>query len=273
MSDHDGKGYNRLSTDPCGSLWFHRFMEGMKKRMGEDWRPNQALTAPLLKRLLDDMSVDIAAADEAEAFDLTMIGVYLLFSYVLSFRGPEGLLLDIRSSEYERYKQEDSIVVGLWGKVKGENAARQHLLPCSNETKSGLKVRQWWHRALDLCKTIQRSRGPVMRSFDGSRMTSTSINKVFQRYLTRAFENDRDLFPSSITSIEKVSEAYHTFRSGRRGSDTRAIDENVSKTDIYVINRWKKAPEQRGAGTMPMEQRYADLKLLKKPFLRYTYAM
>jgi hypothetical protein len=34
----------------AGSLWFQRFMLGCKKRMGQDWRPNQAISAELVRR-------------------------------------------------------------------------------------------------------------------------------------------------------------------------------------------------------------------------------
>ena len=67
---------------------------------------------------------------------------------------------------------------------------------------------------------------------------------------------------------------YHCYRTFRRSSDTRALEEKVSETDINVINRW----EQRGGTSKakmrePMNQYYAQFELLLKPFLRYTYAM
>ena len=42
LADTQGSKYQRLAPDPCGSLWFQRFMVGCKKRMGQDWRPNRA---------------------------------------------------------------------------------------------------------------------------------------------------------------------------------------------------------------------------------------
>jgi hypothetical protein len=44
LADDEGKSYKRLCSDPCGSLWFSRFMDGCRKRMGQDWRPDWALS-------------------------------------------------------------------------------------------------------------------------------------------------------------------------------------------------------------------------------------
>ena len=49
----DSKGrYQRLGQDACGSLWFYRFNLGLKNRMGQDWRPNRALSTSLLLKML-----------------------------------------------------------------------------------------------------------------------------------------------------------------------------------------------------------------------------
>ena len=34
MTDYKGTGYDRLTSESCGSLWFHRFSTGCRKRMG-----------------------------------------------------------------------------------------------------------------------------------------------------------------------------------------------------------------------------------------------
>jgi hypothetical protein len=55
---------NRIALDPCGSLWFQRFLLGCKKRMGQDWRPNQAIGVNLMHQLLENCEMRaIEAAD------------------------------------------------------------------------------------------------------------------------------------------------------------------------------------------------------------------
>ena len=36
LADDKGPSYQRIAPDPCGSLWFQRFLLGCKKRMGQD---------------------------------------------------------------------------------------------------------------------------------------------------------------------------------------------------------------------------------------------
>ena len=54
MAFVDSKGkYARVAHDKCGSLWYHRFMMGLKARMGGVWKPNKALSLRLLLAVLD----------------------------------------------------------------------------------------------------------------------------------------------------------------------------------------------------------------------------
>ena len=52
MTDYKGTGYDRLTSESCGSMWFHRFSVGCRKRMGQDWRPNRAISNPLMIKFL-----------------------------------------------------------------------------------------------------------------------------------------------------------------------------------------------------------------------------
>jgi hypothetical protein len=46
LGDQKGR-YQRFSTDPCSSIWFYHFVEGIRLRMGQDWRPNKAISVEL----------------------------------------------------------------------------------------------------------------------------------------------------------------------------------------------------------------------------------
>ena len=52
LADTGGQLYQRIARDACGSLWFARFAGGCQKRMGQDWRPNQAISNELIHQLL-----------------------------------------------------------------------------------------------------------------------------------------------------------------------------------------------------------------------------
>jgi hypothetical protein len=69
------------------------FSIGCKHRMGQDWRPNQAMSTDLLSRYLSAIEFKIM---DATTFDeLNVIGAYSVVTYVISLGGSEGFLLDL----------------------------------------------------------------------------------------------------------------------------------------------------------------------------------
>ena len=66
----------RLSHDECGTLWFHRFMEGMSNRMGKVHLPNLAFSTSLLLRFLQEIEDRIIDSDDTEVIhDWTVMSV------------------------------------------------------------------------------------------------------------------------------------------------------------------------------------------------------
>ena len=145
LVDPKGK-YERVSHDKCGSLWYYRFMTGMKSRMGGVWKPNKAFSHSLLMRVLKFAEEKINGEDEGTGWDdrarWIVFMAYIVVSYVLSLRGNEGLMLDLKGLR-RNWKPDrgDHFVISLWGKLKGESSIREHLIPCINVTKSGIGVK------------------------------------------------------------------------------------------------------------------------------------
>ena len=65
-------------------------------RMGVNWRPDLASSTDLVLDLLKGIGAEIRSLkDLDERFSLIMIGFYIVSSHILSFRGPDGLHLDL----------------------------------------------------------------------------------------------------------------------------------------------------------------------------------
>jgi len=80
-------GTSRLSHDPCDSLWFSRWSAGCRKRMGQDWRPDLAVSSSLMHLLLGSCRRRIDMANSLpELENWAMAGTYFCFCYVLSLR-------------------------------------------------------------------------------------------------------------------------------------------------------------------------------------------
>ena len=234
------------------------------------------MTSPLMLEVLSWLEDRIQdSLDPNVGCLLTLAGTFYAVCYVLSLRGPEGSLLDIDGLIKEKDRNPSLfIVIALWGKIKGEHNERAHLLPSVNTTKSGIKIRFWVDRAVALQRSLGRTAGPMMQDRSGKRVSATKLNEILHEALTYVFQRKPSLFPSSIKTDEDIREKVNTFRSFRRGSDTRAHEEGVSEPNILIVNRWKaemKAGMSKPSLSMP--QSYIDLILLQKPFLRYTMAM
>jgi hypothetical protein len=65
MGDVEGKTYSRHCSDPCASLWFKRFMIGCQRRMGQDWRPDRAITNQMLHFMLVKIEQRLEASKDA----------------------------------------------------------------------------------------------------------------------------------------------------------------------------------------------------------------
>ena len=150
----DSGMFLRFATGTASSVWMDRFIQGCRKRMGQDWRPDRAMSIKLLLAVLKAGQEVIAVESSAEKVaDTITFCSYLIICYVLSLRGPEGLLVSlaplINQEGLESLLQQGSsmgkslVIVPLLGKVKGESHRREHLLPSVEVTSSGINVRRW----------------------------------------------------------------------------------------------------------------------------------
>ena len=114
--------------------------------MGGVWKPNKAMSHRLLMTVLDRVEENIRVEDEGinpeDRARWIVFMDYIVVSYVLSLRGNEGLMLDLKGWRKNwNPDRGDHFVVSLWGKLKGETSFRDHLVPCANVTRSGIGVK------------------------------------------------------------------------------------------------------------------------------------
>jgi hypothetical protein len=275
LTDGKGSSFQRITQDPCGSLWFQRFTEGCRKRMGQDWRPNRAISVTLMTDLLKGVEQRATDASDAnERFKWLMAGAYFCFCFVVSLRSPEGLLCDLEGVLEHFDDARPYVIIPLLGQVKGEHHSRQHLLPCVEETDSGIRVKVWMKRVMAVHSINGRVSGPLFVGRDGLQSTTSDMNDLFQEILVELFETRRELFEVDIRTTFDIQEKYNVFRSFRRGSESRAVAQGVSEADRYVVHRWKrKEVSGNNKVSHPIDQLYVDISLVKESFLRYTQSM
>ena len=116
--------------------------------------------------------------------------------------------------------------------------------------------------------------GPAISKENGLLFTSRAIDDSMLEVLEELFITSQDLFPTTIKSNQDLRKSYQVLRTLCRTLDTQALETRVSKDDINVVNRW--AGVEKAQGQKPGQEMchyYADVTLLMKPFLRYTWAM
>ena len=118
------------------------------------------------------------------------------------------------------------------------------------------------------------NKGPAITDKEGHLMSSSDMDKMLCLILCKLFDRNPDRFPPHIKSHKDIEERYRSYRTSRKTSDTRAIEQGVDGKDIDVVNRWSDAERsKKGKVNQPMKQHYAEVDLLLKPFLRYAWAM
>ena len=84
LADNNGSVYQRMSIDPCGSLWFQRFMTGCRRQMGQDWRPNRAISVEIMSKLLKQVKDNVKATTTNKDWERwVMAGTYFAQCYVV----------------------------------------------------------------------------------------------------------------------------------------------------------------------------------------------
>jgi hypothetical protein len=166
------------------------------------------------------------------------------------------------------------IVIALLGKIKGESGYRAHLLPCVPVTSSGIDVKASLTRLIKFKKLQGHEDGPAISDLNGRVLSHRALNDSLLETLEELFGTHQELFPASIPDVETLRKRVQVYRTLRRTSDTRALEQKVGQSDIDVVNRWKALERADGNRPhRPMRQHYAKLELLIGPFLRYTWAM
>jgi hypothetical protein len=201
-------------------------------------------------------------------------GFYLDAPYVTSLRGPEGRLLDLEGMWSQRNLSLGSTVIALRGKVNGETAARAHLLPCVHVTSSGVDLRMW----MDVCLLVNqeegRTDGPAISNQESFVMSAAEIDKYFHVALIRVLEVQPSLFPPDIRIPEDIKAKIQSFRSIRRLSNARAVNQAIPKIYVDTVDRCaQQERESAKKASLALNEYYAQVEELTPAFHAYTYGM
>ena len=265
----------RLQCLPSFSMWYQRFAQGCRGRMGQIIKRDLAISVDLWKLLLGKCEERMLEAENFEdGARWTMIGAYLTFIYVLSLRGPEGFQVEISLLRKHKELHNGLVWIPLVGKLKGDSQPGVFLLRSVPCTGSGIDVLLWRDRLLVIHENAGREAGPAFCDDQGFLLSSLEVNDSMWELLEELYDVNPVQFPKAIESKEMIRDLIQINRSGRRSSESQATKAKVHVDDKMIVNRWTRSNNARGkAPTEMMRIGYAQQDLLDKCFERYTKAM
>jgi hypothetical protein len=198
-----------------------------------------------------------------------------LIAFCRSFRGLEVFLVDLNGlikygSELKEKGQSDHIIIPLLGRFKGEQNLRYHLAPLAAITNSGLQVKLWVERLLEMRRREGRPHGPALCDRHGNIIKPY----VYQEALAEKLICIQAAPSSPIPADMEVMEEFGLSRSFRRGSTSTARTRGVNNKLVDLINRWRKFENARGRRpTLVMHKHYLDIEILIPELIKYSQAL
>ena len=92
----------------------------------------------------------------------------------------------------------------LWGKIKGEEEYREHLIPCTNIIKSGINVKYTIKRLIELKSHQRLTTGPAISDDDEALISTKDLDKMLHEILVEIHASNRSLFPPFIETPEII---------------------------------------------------------------------
>ena len=250
-----------VSDCPTYCMWFERFIRGLHSRMGDDRRPDTAVSSAVMHAIMERVDEDYYDATTAvrQRF-ISRAGLFFMGAYLGSLRGEE-VPRTVRSF-FMQLNQESlnheprHCVLPLYGRFKTEQGVpRCYVFRIACITKSGLNMEKWVRRVME---TERYSNTKFLFADVKGRKEAGGVYEPYLYEKLRSVQRECvGLIPSALDI-----ETYGIGRSFRRGSVTaaeNAPNEECSEADIKRNNRWR-LEDQAGMKTasLDMLQLYTD---------------
>jgi len=129
----------------------------------------------------------------------------------------------------------------------------------ATETSSGLKVKVWLERLIEVREQEGRIQGPAF--CDPSGRIARSFD--YEGWLIERLLTAQAMIPGAISPDVDISEQFGISRSFCRGSTSMARTRGVDDKVVSLINRWRSFEGARGRHpTMPMHEHYSDISIM-----------
>lgn len=226
--------------------------------MGYDTKNQKAVPISVIIRQLEMIEADIDNAESQEqAHFLVKIAMLVTIFTSASLRGHEGFYLDIAATRKHLPTGKDGIIPGkalttklmtekearnlpqvcifTLGKFEGVTGERYHSIIVANESTSGLRLRFWLEKSMEVCHNKGRTSGYAFNNSDGSRPSPTEYNAIVWQYFQAIQEEEDNLVDPNIDVIR-----FGISRTYRKSSESMARAAGIPKDQVETMNREQK---------------------------------
>ena len=279
-------GSGTISNCLTNSIWFKRWSSGCKTRMGFILKQNKAININLLKSLISSFHLNLQRFDfeSVESWRAISGLTYSIISFFASLRGNEGL--KVHHPTLLKYWNKGSknttfihpkskpitphVIIPIYGRFKGEQGKRSHLLVLANITASGVKI----HRTVELFLKFRALHNIhsvwLFTDLNGNKMSFDDMNEIVLNQLDNIKYNDSENNIFDLQNID-IREEYSINRSFCRGSSSSAQLLQIPTDIIELVNRWKKIKRSKGRKPkFSMLETYADIEILIPKLVQYS---
>jgi len=188
------------------SDWFSRFAKGCHKRMGDNVRPDRAISVGIMQETFRQLEFEWNEGVN-DKYELALEGAYYIIAYCCALRGEEIGKADLggisKHFEESGVHAIPHVVIALLGRFKGETGTAYHLMPLVLRTRSGLEPRKWIGRLLGIYRKRGISHGPFFWNEKGALLQVSEMSEIFNRRLSFVQYFRPDLLPRDV-DIEDV---------------------------------------------------------------------
>jgi hypothetical protein len=261
-----------FSLSPTHSTWFDRFAIGCHERMGDDVRPDMAVSIGVM------LEMDLIYEEKwnrctsvAERLATAVSCSFYMNGFCAGLRGEELPMTSLGAvGKYLYHPQTpglEHLTLAMKGRIKGEFQEEQcHLIPIVAVTRSGLRPRLWMIRVVEAYREMGKVQGWVYRDANGAPAKQGAFEAEFFEIL-REIQVRR---PELIHPDVDVPDVYGMSRSLRRGYTTHATNRNILDADIKRLARWRGVENSGGrqANHGGTKEGYCQISLMLPSLLR-----
>lgn len=293
-----GTGKVRPTNCPTESPWFvEYFLRGCEYRMGYESRANKPIS---MRATIEILRALRSKAEDEELLSSTSplanhyykVGAMIAISTACSLRGTEGFYLSLAGVRSHLRRGRNGIlpegytlatmlteeqamslphvVICLLGEFKAETGTDYHMMNVANVTTSGLEVRWWVEKLVDVCKKEGRTSGPAFVDSRGRIASSLDYDATF-REVAIEVQSQTNLIPDDLD----VNVYLSLSRTPRKTAESRSKQAGISSEIQDAVNRWRTVENAKGRKPRFKNTRdtYATAVAEMSNTWRYSYAL